>query len=215
MTVRLIQGRDRVRHPVVIDAMFRGRAEMFAARLKWDVVVKDGWEIDVYDDLDPLDLVSLSERGQVRGSLRLMPTTGRTLMTEVFARSFEEPVDVRSATVWEGTRFCVHPDAHPLLTRTGLSHATSELFIAMCEVALTAGLTHILAIYDRTLPRIYRRIGWMPETIGASDAYPHGRIFAGLFEVSEAALAAMRALSGIECSVLADGVSAQRLSQVS
>ena len=140
-----------------------------------------------------------------------MPTTGRTLMTEVFARAFDEPVDIRSALVWEGTRFCVHPDSGAPLTATGLSRTTCELFMAMCEVSLSMSLTHIIAIYDSTLPRIYKRIGWTPDPLGASDAFPHGRVYAGLWEVSDHALTAMRAKSGLAGSVIEDAsVLAQR-----
>lgn len=210
MVVRLIEGHQRGQHPAAIDAMFRGRAEMFATRLQWDVEVKDGWEIDLYDDLDPLYLVSISADGHVRGSLRLMPTTGRTLMTEVFARTFDEPVDVRSALVWEGTRFCVHPDPNAELTPTGINRVTCELFMAMCEVSLALDLTNIIAVYDRSLPRIYQRIGWAPHAIGASDAFRHGRVFAGLWDVSDEALAAMRARSGIPGSVIENGATPLR-----
>ena len=205
MVVRLIQGNERDQHPAVVDAMFRGRAEMFATRLGWDVVVKDGWEIDLYDELNPLYLVSISPNGQVRGSLRLMPTTGRTLMTEVFAAAFDEPVDIRSALIWEGTRFCVHPELHPTLTPAGVNFATCELFLAMCEVSLAMGLANIIAIYDQSLPRIYNRIGWAPHPLGTSDALPfrHGRVSAGLWDVSDQALTNMRARSGIAGSVIA------------
>ena len=202
MVVRLIEGHQRSRYPALVDAMFRGRAEMFAYRLGWDVVVRDGWEIDLYDDLNPLYLVSLSDDGRVRGSLRLMPTTGRTLMTQVFARAFADPVDIRSALVLEGTRFCVHPDPGGPLTAAGLSRTTCELFMAMCEVSLAMGLSHIVAIYDTTLPRIYKRIGWSPDPLGSSDAFPHGRIYAGLWDVSDQALADMRERSGIAGNVI-------------
>lgn len=203
MVVRLIQGARRGGDAVIVDAMFRGRAAIFADRLKWDVVVKNGWEKDAYDDLDPLYLISISDSGHVRGSLRLMPTTGPTLLTGTFAATFDEPVDVRSATVWEGSRFCVHPDRHGTeRTATGLNLATCELFTAMCEVSLAAGLTNIIGVYDPRLARIYRRIGWAPEPLGSSDAFAHGRIYVGLWDVSEAALTAMRQRSSFAGSVI-------------
>ncbi len=33
--------------------MFRNRAETFADRLGWEVVVKDGYERDMFDDANP------------------------------------------------------------------------------------------------------------------------------------------------------------------
>lgn len=212
MPVKLIQGSDKGRHPDIVDAMFRLRKAVFKDRLGWDVTVRDGWEMDGYDDLNPLYLVSRDGRGAVQGSLRLMPTTGPTLLTDVFAGNFDEPVDVRSPTVWEGTRFCVQADAadpapgrgglNPALGRGGLNPATVDLFTAMCEVGLRAGLTHIIGVYDPRLIRIYRRIGWSPEPLAESRAFAHGPVYVGLWEVSEAALATMRDRCGLTGSVL-------------
>ncbi len=205
MSVKLIQGARKTEFPAEIDAMFRLRKLVFADRLGWNVNVRNGWEIDVYDDADPLYLVACDHGGVVRGSLRLMPTTGPTLLTDVFARSFSEPVDVRSASVWEGTRFCVQPDEENGSGRGSLNQATVELFVAMCEVSLMAGLSHIVGVYDPRLVRIYRRIGWSPEPLAESHAFPHGPIYVGLWDVSEEALALMQARNGLTCSVLETG----------
>ena len=39
--------------------MFRCRAQVFSERLGWDVVVKDGYERDRFDDENPLYLISI------------------------------------------------------------------------------------------------------------------------------------------------------------
>ena len=201
--IQAIQGDDRGRWPSLIDGMFRGRAAVFRDKLKWDVQVKDGWEVDRYDSLNPLYLISVDPEGRARGSLRLMPTTGPTLLSEVFAHDFDEPVDIRSATIWEGTRFCVHPDRNgSVLTSTGINLATAELFMAMCEVGLAAGLTQIIGVYDPRMVRIYRRIGWSPEQLATSTRYETSTIYVGLWDISEAALATMRARSGISENVV-------------
>lgn len=202
--ITLIDGANRNSYTQTLDAMYRGRAAMFGDRLGWDVIVRDGREIDVYDDENPLYLVHRGANpGEVYGSLRLMPTTGRTLLTDVFADKFNEPVNVRSPLIWEGTRFCVHDENGPR-TATGMHRTTVELFLAMCEVGLRAGLSQIIAIYDPRLVRIYKRIGWSPEPLGHSDHFPHGRIYVGLWDISEQALMAMREKAGIEGSIIMD-----------
>lgn len=201
--IRAVQGDDRGQCPALIDEMFRGRAAVFRDKLHWDVQVQDGWEVDRYDGLNPLYLISVDADGHVRGSLRLMPTTGPTLLGEVFAHEFDEPVDIRSATIWEGTRFCVHPHRNgSVLTSTGVNLVTSELFMAMCEVGLAAGLTQIIGVYDPRLIRIYRRIGWSPEQLAMSTRYRTSPIYVGLWDISETALATMRDRSGMVGSVL-------------
>ena len=56
--LKLIQGSVASFFPKEMDAMFRNRAETFADRLGWEVVVKDGHERDRFDDTNPLYLVS-------------------------------------------------------------------------------------------------------------------------------------------------------------
>ena len=89
----LVDGQDRSRHGNLVDAMYRIRAKVFGERLGWDVVVEDGREIDPFDAINPLYLISVNEwTGQVEGSLRLLPTTGPNMPRNVF------PVLCRAAT---------------------------------------------------------------------------------------------------------------------
>ena len=48
--LKLIEGSYASFFPKEIDAMHRNRAETFSDRLGWEVVVKDGYERDVFDD---------------------------------------------------------------------------------------------------------------------------------------------------------------------
>jgi acyl homoserine lactone synthase len=83
--IRMLQGRERKQFPREADEMFRLRARQFRDRLGSKVNVQAGWEIDEYDDMNPLYLASLDEpSGTVRGSLRFLPTTGPTMMKGCF-----------------------------------------------------------------------------------------------------------------------------------
>jgi acyl homoserine lactone synthase len=83
--LRLIPKSAVTMFPNEIDAMFRNRALTFSERLGWEVVVKDGYERDVFDDATPLYLVSVDpETEQYWGSLRLLPTTGPNMLRDVF-----------------------------------------------------------------------------------------------------------------------------------
>ncbi|TVR10071.1 MAG: GNAT family N-acetyltransferase [Salinarimonadaceae bacterium] len=201
--IKLISNDSRQANADLLTAMHRGRAAVFGEKLGWDVRIEDGCEIDVFDQENPLYLVAIDdETGRASGSLRLMPTTGRTLLRDVFVDVFDEPVDIMSANIWEATRFCVHPDAPVRRTPTNLHRATCELSLAMCEVGLRAGLTQVIGVFDTRMIRVYRRIGWEPEVIATTDKMAHGRIYVGLWDVTEEALANMRACSGIEGSVI-------------
>lgn len=181
---------DRVEHQTLFDQMFRSRAVVFHDRLGWDVTVKDGLEMDLYDnESDPIYLLAIDNDQRVLGSLRLLPTTGPTMLQSEFKHFFDDSVDVAAPTIWECTRFCVPPT----LDRTTQSErATSaELLIGLCQLCLASGIEFIVGVYETSMTRIYQRIGWSPEVL--AQARPEiGDIQAGVWEVSTEVLATMR-----------------------
>ena len=91
--------------------MFKDRAAQFKDRLDWDVTVdENGWEVDEYDRLNPLYIIWENAEGRHGGSVRIMPTVGRTMTNEHFL-DLTGGVRIRSPLIWECTRFCLAPDA--------------------------------------------------------------------------------------------------------
>jgi len=201
--IRLIQGADSHRYPREMDAMFRARAAVFAGRLGWDVTVVDGREIDSFDGLNPLYLIAIDEAtNTIRGSLRLMPTTGPNMLKQCFAGFFDQPVDIESGTIWECTRFCLHPDAETQPSATGAMRTTWELMLGICEVGLRAGLSHIQGVYDQSMVRVYKKTRWTPAPVASTTRLGPLPVFVGLWEVDEETLLRMRRVSGISSSVI-------------
>jgi N-acyl-L-homoserine lactone synthetase len=185
------------RHPGLADQMFRMRARVFKDRLRWDVIVENGVERDEYDDMDPLYVMSIDDRsGLLRGSVRILPTTGRHMMGDIFNDFFDEPVLAQSPQIWECTRFAIHPDFEATLTPTGLNVATSELLLGVCDAARASGVTQILGVSEVPMLRIYRRSGWAPEIVGRSTRPGTVAIFAGLWDVTREASLSIRARAG-------------------
>jgi N-acyl-L-homoserine lactone synthetase len=182
---------ERRSHAEVFREMFRARAAVFHDRLNWNVRLRDGEEVDHYDDdEDPVYLVSLDSLGRPTGSLRLLPTTGETMLCNEFASFFDEPVDVRDPLTWECTRFCVHPQSGRF-ERDLTQRVSSELLIGLCELALSSGIERIVGLYDRAMTRVYRRIGWSPEPL--AFARPEvGKLMVGIWQVSNAAVEEMQ-----------------------
>jgi len=111
--LKLIEGSYASFFPREIDAMFRNRAETFADRLGWEVVVKDGRERDRFDDANPLYLVSVDpDTEEYWGSLRLLPTTGPNMLRDVFPQLIDGDY-IESATIWESSRICAAGDSRP------------------------------------------------------------------------------------------------------
>ncbi len=192
--IKIFSGADRERFPQDFDQMFRARAAVFKDRLGWEVDVENGLEIDRYDRCDDtVYLVSSDADGHLTGSLRLLPTTGDTMLRHEFSDFFDEPVDVESPTAWECTRFCVHPPRHGARAEA-MRAVSSELLIGLCELCLASGIEHIVGLYDERMTRIYGRIGWTPDPLAESRTY-RGHLIVGLWEASPRALERMQALS--------------------
>jgi acyl homoserine lactone synthase len=148
-------------YPVLAESMFKDRAEQFKKRLEWDVTVnEDGWEVDQYDALNPIYIVWENADGSHGGSLRIMPTTGRTMTAEHF-RHLTDGVHISSPLIWECTRFCLSPGAS--------AGVAAALLAAGIELGLRFGLEQAIGvIYTKTLA-IYQRIGHRPDVIGTDD----------------------------------------------
>ena len=87
---------------------YRLRKQVFHDVLRWDVVVKNGWEIDDYDALNPIYLVWCSDDFQpLFGGVRLMPTDGPTLLRDVFFETCPPDLMPCNGSVFEATRMCV------------------------------------------------------------------------------------------------------------
>jgi acyl homoserine lactone synthase len=204
--LKLIEGSYASFFPREIDAMFRNRAETFSQRLGWEVVVKDGYERDEFDDANPLYLVSVDPvTEEYWGSLRLLPTTGPNMLRDVFPQLLDGDY-IESATIWECSRICAAAArGQPNRNGGGVNYVLNELILGIGEVAVAAGLTQIAAVFDARIFRVLKAAGCNPEVIGTPQRIGDVMAYAGLFDTGEGPLEAFRAATGIENSILAPG----------
>ncbi|MDE8343884.1 MAG: acyl-homoserine-lactone synthase [Acidocella sp.] len=181
---------DRIERQALFDQMFQSRAAVFYDRLGWDVTVENGREMDWYDrQAEPVYLLALDDEQRVRGSLRLLATTGPTMLQSEFRHFFDDDVDVAAPTIWECTRFCVPPVADG--TSRNVNNVSAELLIGLCELCLNSGIEFIVGVYETPMTRVYARIGWCPERL--AQARPEiGDIQVGIWEASPEVRATMR-----------------------
>ena len=202
--IRLIPGARARSFPELIDAMFRCRASVFSERLGWDVIVKDGYERDRFDDENPLYLISVDPcSGQYWGSLRLLPTTGPNMLRDVFPCLLDDGEVIESALIWEASRICaIHQNGQPQRTNQ-LNYVFSELLVGIGDVAILAGLTQIVAVFDARIFRMLKAAGCNPRIIGKPRCIGDTMSYAGLFDLDEGFQRAVRTGLGIAASVLA------------
>lgn len=193
--IRFIYAEDLSAFPVLAEGMFRDRADQFKTRLGWDVKINEyGWERDEYDALNPLYIIAEDARGRHAGSMRTLPTLGRTMINEHFTH-LTGGVRITSPLIWECTRFCLAPGAQ--------GRVAAALLMAGLEMGLRFGLDQAIGVFDARMPRIYGRLGHSPEVIGSAG---EGRdlISVGIWRITEEALATIGTRSGIRPSEAAD-----------
>ena len=174
--LKFIYGHDLLLDPNLAKSMFRDRASQFASRLKWEVRVdKYGLERDIYDTLDPLYIIVTGAHGEHLGSMRLLPTLGRTMLNDHF-RNFYSGPEIRSNKIWECTRFCL---------KRGQDQLTSlKLLAASGRLMREFGLNELVGVFDGRMSRLYRKTGVAPELLG-EGTYKGGRINVGRWPYSD------------------------------
>lgn len=200
--IKLIPGSHRADFHREIAQMHEIRKNVFRDRLNWDVRTLRNWEIDEFDALNPLYLVSIGTDGSVRGSLRLLPTTGPNMLGDVFTELLPDGLRIESATIWESSRFSVDQAAASERSDNLLNRTTGELLTGIVEVGLLAGLTEVVSVYDAMFARILKRAGCAAELIGRPARIDDIMGYAALFEISDRMLQNLRRAAGITSSVL-------------
>lgn len=195
--IRLIHGHERARYPREIDAMHRLRRHVFHERMGWDVSLIRDWEIDGFDAFDPLYLLSVDEDDRVVGTLRLLPTTGFTMVNDVFSELLPDNEPIVSPLIWESSRFAVDRDADVPIGPNGVSRAVAELGLGMNAVAMQTGLTHIVTVYDALVHRTLKRAQCAGEPIAPPKRMTGTLSYVVLYDVGPETEQRVREVSGI------------------
>lgn len=174
--IRYLFGEALHRYPRLRDSMFADRGAQFHNRLGWEIAVdENGHERDQYDPLNPLYVIWERPDGTHGGSLRYLPTLGRTMIDEHFAHLVAGPA-IRDPGIWECTRFCLAPGAS--------GNVSAALMLGGLEVGLHLGLSHAVGVFDVRMLRIYGRLGWPPAVLG-QDGEGRAAICAGLWTYAQ------------------------------
>ena len=206
--IMTIESIDRQKHPVLIDQMFRMRAEVFSSRLGWEVSVNDGRETDRFDDEDPLYLMSVNdETGVLQGAVRLLPTTGPYMLRDVFSVLVPGGAP-ESPLIWESSRFAINPRVFSVAERAEANHivhkTTLELLCGIVEVCQSAGIDHVVSVFDARMARIFRAANCPYEVIGTPTRIGKTMTYAGLFDMSRDMRSRLGTAGNFREPVLAD-----------
>ncbi|MEY9148729.1 acyl-homoserine-lactone synthase [Bradyrhizobium elkanii] len=189
-------------HLDLLAAMYRLRRRVFKERLDWSVSVSGEFELDVYDALGPTYLILLSDVGEPVGSVRLLPTTGPTMLADTFPVLLGGTAAPRDERILESSRFCIDTKLAAEQGGSGLNRATFILFAAMIEAARGVCVDSVVTVTDTRMERILRRAGWPLRRIAAPQQVGSTMAVAGFLGTSEQALHRMYAQADVAGPVL-------------
>lgn len=150
----------------VYEDILRARRVFFENNPEWHQALRIDPQEDQYDrDLNPLYIVSREEETGSVASVRVLPTTGPTMLRQDLARYFQGCPDIISPDVWELSWFCTTADTASLAGR----NLMLDVLRTLCDCALTNGVRQIIGTYPQSRLRLYRRLGAVPSVICSSE----------------------------------------------
>lgn len=191
--LRFIYGDQLKAHRKLRTSMFRDRTLQFRDRRGWPVKVNHrGEERDEYDHDRTFYVIWETADGGHGGSMRLLPTVGRTMVNDHFSDLIDGP-PLHRETLWECTRFCLGGAASP--------RVAAALMLGGSEVMQRFGVTQFVGVFDAPMRRIYQRIGCAPDILGSAG---QGREMTsvGLWSFDETALRRVRRNAGVSRALL-------------
>lgn len=160
--VKLVTAANQQRFAPLLDSMFRDRKITFVDKLKWQVPVVDGiYEKDQFDTDAAAYLIAANKEGNKHiSSMRLLPTTGGHLLSDVFPQLCDGEIP-RGEDIWEVSRICTAPDIKED-PRTARRHMS----IALIEFALLYGATRLTLVSHMEYLSRLLALGWECRPLG-------------------------------------------------
>ena len=193
---------DRARFAAELHEMHQLLCRVFHERLGWEVTTVGDGEYDRFDTLKPIYLLRLSNEGRVTGCARLLPTTGPTMLRDVFPVLLGEHPMPASPKIWESSRFAADAQGNGREQMRAVSQTTIELFAGLCELGLTMGWDEVVTVTDLRLEKVGARAGLHFERYAEPRQIGKTQAVAGFGRVDRETLEAVRAFGGLEGPVL-------------
>ncbi|WP_448581456.1 acyl-homoserine-lactone synthase [Thermaurantiacus sp.] len=198
--VQVIDASNRQAHAATLWAMHADRKTVFVDRLKWKVPVVHGrYEMDEFDTDQAIYLAATDpETGMHLGSVRLLPTTGRHILGDIFPMLVEGEVP-RGPDVYEITRLCTSPQ---LADWEAHNAVRERLATALIEYALTVGIRRYTMMTHTAYLSQLLATGWDVEPLGLPKEIGGQMLGALMVNVKPETLTLFRAKFGLPDQVL-------------
>ncbi|MBM3564346.1 MAG: autoinducer synthesis protein [Alphaproteobacteria bacterium] len=195
--ITLLPGESRARFPRFTDEMYELRLGASRARLDRPLgAINRLAVVDYFDSLDPLYVLALDDAGRIIGAIRLLPTTGATMLNDAFAATLPERGRIESPLIWEASRLTVDATGNSQAQERTIDRAVGELGCALNEIAQGAGLTHLIGVFDGGAYNLLSSRGCAGEALAPPLSLAGGQIFVAFYEVGPAMDAQFIRLAG-------------------
>lgn len=172
--IHVVTAENRMRYLRQLDEMFQLRRVHFVEERGWGgLTVRNGAEIDDWDDESTIYFMALDSAGNIGVCMRARPTEDKCIIRDLFPQLVHpESKPVSGPHVWEISRIF----ATPRFRRREGIRRRDEVFLASMEAAAAAGVTRLVGIIDTFhLPQAMR-FPWALRPLGLPLPYPEGEM---------------------------------------
>jgi acyl homoserine lactone synthase len=159
-------------------------------------------EFDEFDACRPVYLLRKDDDSRVQGCVRLLPTTGPTMLRDTFPALLDGQAVPACQTICESSRFGVDLCTREAKTAGSIARATYELFAGVIEFGLMRQLTDIVTVTDARMERILYRARRPLRRLGSPRAIGKTIAVAGYLEVSRERLQCVREAGRLDGTVI-------------
>jgi N-acyl-L-homoserine lactone synthetase len=172
-----------------IEEFHRLRKSVFVDELGWRIPVRNGLEIDQYDDDRSVYGFSFDVHQQLTMACRYRPTDDRSLLMDVFSHALAPGTpDPTGPGVWEITRgICLETGG----ARHNQRRRACQM-ITPLELTRAIGGTRCVAFAEVRLLPLFIQMGWRVKLLGDPIDFGEGTGIAFEIDASDVAIAKIR-----------------------
>ena len=136
--------------------MYRLRAKVFRDRMKWNVAILSGMEIDGYDALSPHYMLVHGSSNELRGCWRVLPTEGPYMLKDTFPELLHGRPTPEDPRIWELSRFAIESDAEE---RFAFGDLALDAMREIVKFADRMGIVSYVTVTTTSVERLLKRTG--------------------------------------------------------